>query len=140
MTVLGVGVDIVDIERFTRALERTPALRARLFGPVDTQPHDLAAQDLAAQDLAAQDLAGQSLAARFAAKEATLKALGGNISGFSWHDIQVSGERGQQPKLVLSGGVAKRAALAGVTSTHLSMSHDGGMAIAFVVVDGEPRS
>jgi holo-[acyl-carrier protein] synthase len=135
MTVLGVGVDIVDIERFTRALERTPALRARLFGPVDTQP-----QDLAAQDLAAQDLAGQSLAARFAAKEATLKALGGNISGFSWHDIQVTGERGQQPKLVLSGGVAKRAALAGVTSTHLSMSHDGGMAIAFVVVDGEPRS
>jgi holo-[acyl-carrier protein] synthase len=130
MTVLGVGVDIVDIERFTRALERTPALRARLFGPVDTQP----------QDLAGQDLAGQSLAARFAAKEATLKALGVNISGFSWHDIQVSGERGQQPKLVLSGGVAKRAALAGVTSTHLSMSHDGGMAIAFVVVDGEPRS
>jgi holo-[acyl-carrier protein] synthase len=92
---------------------------------VDTQP---------------QDLAGQSLAARFAAKEATLKALGGNISGFSWHDIQVSGERGQQPKLVLSGGVARRAALSGVTSTHLSMSHDGGMAIAFVVVDGEPRS
>lgn len=135
MTVLGVGVDIVDIERFTRALERTPALRARLFGPVDTQP-----QDLAAQDSAAQDLAGQSLAARFAAKEATLKALGGNISGFSWHDIQVTGERGQQPKLVLSGGVARRAALSGVTSTHLSMSHDGGMAIAFVVVDGEPRS
>ncbi len=135
MTVLGVGVDIVDIERFTRALERTPALRQRLFGPVDTKP-----QDLAAQDLAAQDLAGQSLAARFAAKEATLKALGGNISGFSWHDIHVTGERGQQPKLVLSGGVAQRAALSGVTSTHLSMSHDGGMAIAFVVVDGEPRS
>ena len=135
MTVLGVGVDIVDIERFTRALERTPALRQRLFGPVDTQP-----QDLEAQDLAAQDLAAQSLAARFAAKEATLKALGGNISGFSWHDIQVTGERGQQPKLVLSGGAAKRAALSGVTSTHLSMSHDGGMAIAFVVVDGEPRS
>lgn len=130
MTVLGVGVDIVDIERFTRALERTPALRQRLFGPVDTQP----------QDLPAQDLAGQSLAARFAAKEATLKALGGNISGFSWHDIQVTGERGQQPKLVLSGGVAKRAASSGVTSTHLSMSHDGGMAIAFVVLDGEPRS
>ena len=135
MTVLGVGVDIVDIERFTRALERTPAHRQRLFGPVDTQP-----QDLAAQDLAVQDLAAQSLAARFAAKEATLKALGGNISGFSWHDIQVTGERGQQPKLVLSGGVAKRAALSGVTSTHLSMSHDGGMAIAFVVVDGVPRS
>jgi holo-[acyl-carrier protein] synthase len=125
MTVLGVGVDLVDIERFSRALERTPALRQRLFGPLDTE---------------FQDLAGQSLAARFAAKEATLKALGGSVPGFSWHDIQVTGERGQQPKLVLSGGVAERAAHSGVTSTHLSLSHDAGMAIAFVVVDGEARS
>jgi holo-[acyl-carrier protein] synthase len=124
MTVLGVGVDLVDIERFTRALERTPALRQRLFGPLEISP---------------EDLGTQSLAARFAAKEAMLKALGGNIPGFSWHDIQVTGERGHQPQLVLSGGVAKHAALSGVTSTHLSMSHDGGMAIAFVVVDGEAR-
>jgi holo-[acyl-carrier protein] synthase len=106
MTVLGVGVDLVDIERFSRALERTPALRQRLFGPLDTE---------------SQDLAGQSLAARFAAKEATLKALGGNVPG-------------------LSGGVAERAAHSGVTSTHLSLSHDAGMAIAFVVVDGEASS
>jgi holo-[acyl-carrier protein] synthase len=125
MTVLGVGVDVVDIERFSRALERTPALRQRLFGPLDISP---------------EDLGTQSLAARFAAKEAMLKALGGNIPGFSWHDIQVTGERGQQPKLVLSGGVAKRAAHSGVTATHLSLSHDAGMAIAFVVVDGEVRS
>jgi holo-[acyl-carrier protein] synthase len=125
MTVLGVGVDLVDIERFSRALERTPALRQRLFGPLDISP---------------EDLGTQSLAARFAAKEAFLKALGGNIPGFSWHDIQVTGERGQQPKLVLSGGVAKRAAHSGVTATHLSLSHDAGMAIAFVVVDGEVRS
>jgi holo-[acyl-carrier protein] synthase len=125
MTVLGVGVDLVGIERFSRALERTPALRQRLFGQLDISP---------------EDLGTQSLAARFAAKEAMLKALGGNIPGFSWHDIQVTGERGQQPKLVLSGGVAKRAAHSGVTATHLSLSHDAGMAIAFVVVDGEARS
>ncbi len=125
MTVLGVGVDLLDIERFGRALERTPALRQRLFGPLDISP---------------EDLGTQSLAARFAAKEALLKALGGNIPGFSWHDIQVTGERGQQPKLVLSGGVAKRAAHSGVTATHLSLSHDAGMAIAFVVVDGEASS
>jgi holo-[acyl-carrier protein] synthase len=125
MTVLGVGVDLVDIERFSRALERTPALRQRLFGPLDISP---------------EDLGTQSLAARFAAKEAMLKALGGNIPGFSWHDIQVTGERGQQPKLVLSGAVAKRAAHSGVSATHLSLSHDAGMAIAFVVVDGEVRS
>ena len=125
MTVLGVGVDVVDINRFSRALERTPALRARLFGPLDTQR---------------EDIGDQSLAARFAAKEAVLKALGGNVPGFSWQDIQVTGDRGQQPHIVLSGGVAERAAESGVTSTHLSMSHDGGMAIAFVVVDGGKRS
>lgn len=125
MTVLGVGVDVVDIDRFSRALERTPALRARLFGPLDTQR---------------EDVGDQSLAARFAAKEAMLKALGGNVPGFSWRDIQVTGDRGQQPQIVLSGGVAKCAAESGVTSTHLSMSHDGGMAIAFVVVDGGKRA
>jgi holo-[acyl-carrier protein] synthase len=122
MTVLGVGVDLVDVERFSRALERAPALRERLFGDLD---------------IGSEALADQSLAARFAAKEATLKALGGNIAGFSWHDIQVTGLRGQPPTLVLTGGVAKRAAQHGVSATHLSLSHDGGMAIAFVVVDGQ---
>jgi len=125
MTVLGVGVDLVDIERFSRAMERTPALRGRLFGALENS---------------VEHVGDQSLAARFAAKEATLKALGGNVPGFTWHDIQVQGERGHPPQLVLSGGVAKRAADVGVTVTHLSLSHDGGMAIAFVVVDGGARS
>lgn len=121
MTVMGVGVDVVDVERFARALERTPALRARLFSGSETDSREFDAQ---------------SLAVRFAAKEATLKALGGHIEGFGWHDIRVQGERGEQPSLVLSGGVAERARTRGVTNTHLSLSHDGGVAIAFVVLDG----
>lgn len=121
MTVVGVGVDLVDIERFSRALERTPALRERLFSATETDGRELSAQ---------------SLAARFAAKEAALKALGGHIEGFGWHDIRVAGEAGQPPTLVLAGGVAHRAQTRGVTGTHLSLSHDAGVAIAFVVLDG----
>ena len=122
MSVVGVGVDLVDIERFSRALQRTPALRTRLFSDVEIE---------------GRELTTQSLAARFAAKEAALKALGGHIEGFGWHDIRVDGDPGQPPTLVLSGGVARRASTRGVTSTHLSLSHDGGVAIAFVVLDGQ---
>jgi holo-[acyl-carrier protein] synthase len=115
---VGVGVDIVDIARFERALERTPSLAQRLFG-----------------DAAGAGLSGISLAARFAAKEATLKALGGHIEGFSWHDIAVIGESGQQPALQLTGGTKARADHRKVTRHHVSLSHDAGMAIAFVVME-----
>jgi holo-[acyl-carrier protein] synthase len=118
---VGVGVDIVDIARFERALARTPRLRERLFGDPDAS---------------GEELNSASLAARFAAKEATLKALGGNIEGFSWHDIHVTREAGQRPGLVLSGGVEARASARLVVSHHVSLSHDGGMAIAFVVMEG----
>jgi holo-[acyl-carrier protein] synthase len=116
--VVGVGVDIVDIARFERALARTPALAHRLFG-----------------DRADLSLPGASLAARFAAKEATLKALGGNIDGFLWSDIDVQGAPGAPPNLHLFGGTKARALDRKVTSHHLSLSHDAGMAIAFVVMD-----
>ena len=118
---VGVGVDIVDIARFERALARAPRLRERLFSGADAS---------------GEDLTSASLAARFAAKEATLKALGGNIEGFSWHDIHVTREAGQRPELVLSGGVEARASACLVVSHHVSLSHDGGMAIAFVVMEG----
>ena len=121
--VVGIGVDLVDIERFERALARTPRLHERLFGDTDT---------------ARENLSAHSLAARFAAKEATLKALGGNISGFSWYDIQVAGDAGSPPSLVLAGATLARAGEKGATSWHLSLSHDRGMAVAFVVMEGTP--
>ena len=116
--VVGIGVDIVDVARFERALERTPRLADRLFGK--------------AFDPA---MTGASLAARFAAKEATLKALGGHIGGFRWTDIQVVGDKGQTPQLSLTGSTHARAAQKDISSQHLSLSHDGGMAIAFVVME-----
>ena len=119
--VVGIGVDLVDVERFERALTRTPKLRDRLFG---------------SSDLTRENLSAQSFAARFAAKEATLKALGGHLRGFSWHDIQVTGEAGQPPTLVLAGAALARARERGASSWHLSLSHDKGMALAFVVMEG----
>jgi holo-[acyl-carrier protein] synthase len=122
MSVVGIGVDVVDIDRFTRALARTPALKNRLFSAIEQE---------------ARGGAGHSLAARFAAKEATLKALGGNIVGFTWHDIAVTGEHLQPPILELSGHTKEMAESNGVGHTHLSLSHDAGVAVAFVVLERE---
>lgn len=116
--VVGIGVDIVDVARFERAMERTPRLADRLFGEA-FEP----------------DMPGVSLAARFAAKEATLKALGGHIPGFLWTDIQVTGPKGHTPQLTLTGSTQIRAQEKEVSNHHLSLSHDGGMAIAFVVME-----
>lgn len=126
--VIGIGVDVVDVERFQRALQRTPALKKRLFGPLDVAGIGSGKAEVL------------SLAARFAAKEATLKALGGNIEGFSWLDVQVSRDLGRAPTLAISGGAANRATDLGITGWHLSISHDGPVAVAFVVASaGESR-
>jgi len=122
--IIGVGVDTVDLARFGRALERTPALRARLFGESDIA------------ELGEGSAEVSSLAARFAAKEAALKALGGNIPGFSWHDIQVERQPGRAPTLKIRGGALSRATELGATRWHLSLSHDGPIATALVVAEG----
>lgn len=115
--ILGIGVDVVDIARFGRSLERTPPLRDRLFARTE------------------RDLPLSSLAARFAAKEALIKASG-DSSGFTWHDMVVKSDASRRPVLVTSGEVARRLELLGVVATHLSLSHDAGIASAFVVLEG----
>ena len=119
--IIGVGIDVVDIGRFEESLERTPALRDKLFTP----------------DEAA--LPVQSLAARFAAKEALAKALGAP-RGLGWHDCEVLREQDGRPLLELRGTVLARANDLGVVSTHLSLSHDAGIASAMVVLEGDAPS
>lgn len=115
MTV-GIGVDVVDVARFQASLDRTPALLVKLFTPAEAV------------------LPVESLAARFAAKEALAKALGapGNLA---WHDAEVVPLPSGQPTLELRGSVLARAEELGVTRTHLSLTHDGGVAIAFVTLE-----
>ena len=114
--IVGVGIDVVDVERFGETLTRTPALRERLFTETElTRP-----------------LA--SLAARFAAKEAMAKALGAP-SGLHWIDAEVQTDDTGRPSLVLSGSVARRAEELGATRVHVSLSHDAGIASAVVVLE-----
>jgi len=116
MAVIGVGIDVVDIERFVTSLERTPGLRERLFTPAEaTRPP-------------------ASLAARFAAKEALAKALGAPV-GMAWHDAEVISESSGRPLLEMRDSVRARAGELGVTSVHLSLSHDAGIASAVVVLE-----
>lgn len=121
--IIGVGIDVAEIERFDAALERTPQLAQRLF----------LEQELL---LPGGDRRGiASLAARFAAKEALAKALGAP-GGLLWTDAEVYVEETGQPRLRVSGTVAARAAELGVRQWHVSLSHDAGVASAVVIAEG----
>lgn len=91
---------------------------------------------IAARVLCEQEVArpAQSQAARFAAKEALVKALGSPV-GLSWHDAEVLVDAYGAPSFQLRGATAERARRQGIDAIHLSLSHDGGMAIAFVVCE-----
>lgn len=117
--IVGVGIDVVEVERFLATLERAPGLRTRLF----TAPE--------------RDLPPASLAARFAAKEAIAKALGAPV-GLRWQDATVRRVVGGAPMVELTGTVAAAAEAAGVTRWHLSISHDAGIASAVAVAEGDP--
>jgi holo-[acyl-carrier protein] synthase len=116
VAVVGIGVDAVLVERFIASLARTPGLEARLFTSAERGRPD------------------ESLAARFAAKEAVAKAIGAP-QGLSWHDVEVQSEEGGRPRLAVTGAVADAAAELGIARWHVSLSHDGGMAVAMVVAE-----
>ena len=119
--VRGVGVDAVDIERFRTSLARTPTMRDRLF----------TADELAYVAPKADPV--PSLAARFAAREAVMKALGVGLGAFGFHDVWVRRAESGQPELVVTGPAAALADAAGITGWHLSITHTASVAIAYVV-------
>ncbi|SFB83467.1 holo-ACP synthase [Streptomyces aidingensis] len=120
--IVGVGIDVAEIDRFAEALERTPQLADRLF----------VASELRLPSGERRGVA--SLAARFAAKEALAKALGAP-PGLRWTDAEVFTEPGGRPRLRVTGTVLARAEQLGVTSWHLSLSHDAGVASAVVIAE-----
>ncbi|GGP80856.1 holo-ACP synthase [Streptomyces virginiae] len=121
--IVGVGIDVAEIERFGAALARTPGLAGRLFVEAElTLP-------------SGERRGTASLAARFAAKEALAKALGAP-AGLLWTDAEVYVEDSGQPRLRVSGTVQARALALGVKSWHISLSHDAGVASAVVIAEG----
>lgn len=114
--IVGVGVDVVALERFAESIERTPSLKDRLF----------------TEDERGAELS--TLAGTFAAKEALAKSLGAPL-GLDWHDAVVRHDELGRPYLQTSGTVADAAARRGVSHWHLSISHDAGVAIAMVIAE-----
>lgn len=119
--IVGIGVDLVDIPRFEHSLSRTPRLLERLFTPGE------------------RTLPPRSLAARYAAKEALIKALGGS-DGVHWTEIEITPEPSGRPWFTLTGSTATVVAERGITTLHLSMSHDAGLATAYVVAESAAAS
>jgi holo-[acyl-carrier protein] synthase len=119
MTAARIGIDMLEIERLERALERRPRLAERLF----TDAERAYALERARP--------AEHLAARFCAKEAVAKALG--LSGWSFRDVEVVATGGA-PELRLSGAAADRARELGVTSTAVSLTHTRTTAAATALV------
>jgi len=122
--VIGVGVDVVDVERFRASLTRTPTMRERIFTLAELE-HVATKYDPVL-----------SLAARFAAREAVMKAMGLGLGAFGFHDASVRIDDAGAPHLIISGQAAALATDRGIDTWHLSLAHDGGMATAMVVASG----
>ena len=114
--ILGIGVDVCSVARITTTCSR-PGFTDRVF------------------TLAEQHGSEQTLAGRFAAKEALAKALGAP-AGLRWSDCEVLSDETGRPDLVVTGTVAERIDELGGSRLHVSISHDAGVAVAMVVVEG----
>lgn len=112
-SIIGIGIDVVAIDRFQESLDRTPGLLNRVFKPNESK------------------LKVSRLAARFAAKEALAKALNAK-SAFNWQEVEVINEPTGKPSFIFTGEMANRLANHKV---HLTLSHDGGIASAMVIVE-----
>jgi holo-[acyl-carrier protein] synthase len=121
--IIGIGIDLVDIERFRRSLARTPSMRNRLFTQVEL--------DYVAPKLDPVP----SLAARFAAREAVMKSLGIGLGAFGFHEVWVERAESGQPSLMITGQAQVLAEAAGITSWHLSLTHSASTAGAYVVAE-----
>ena len=124
--IAGIGVDVVHVPRIRQALARW---QDRFLERVFTS-------DEIAYARRRRDPA-EHLAARFAAKEAALKALGTGLSmGVRWREVEVVRDRGQRPRLALTGRTAEIGAARGVRALHVSLTHDGEYAMAQVLAEG----
>jgi holo-[acyl-carrier protein] synthase len=125
-TLVGVGVDAVDVDRFRRVLARRPQLSDRLFTEAE-RTYALRASDPVPR-----------LSTRFAAKEAAMKALGVGLGAFPFAEMEVIRLDLDAPTMVLRGSALARATGAGVVRWHLSLTHTDQVAMAMVIAEGGP--
>jgi holo-[acyl-carrier protein] synthase len=123
VAIIGIGIDLVDIERFRTSLARTPSMRTRLFTEVELAY------------VAPQTDPVPSLAARFAAREAVMKSLGLGLGAFGFHEVWVERAASGEPSLAVTGRALELADAAGVRRWHLSLTHSASTAGAYVVAE-----
>ncbi len=116
-----IGVDNVDIERFRESLARTPSMRTRLFVAAELDYVSAKADPV------------PSLAARFAAREALMKALGVGLGAFGFHDAWVARADSGVPSLVITGRAATLVAATGLTDWQVTLTHSALVATAVVL-------
>jgi holo-[acyl-carrier protein] synthase len=123
--IVSIGVDIIEVARIREVLARTPRFAERVFTPAERAYCD-----------GRGVVAAQHYAARFAAKEAALKALQTGWSGaISWQDVEVASRDTGAPYLILHGQVQELFEKSGATSMHVSLSHTNEHAIAQVILE-----
>lgn len=119
--IVGLGVDIVEIDRMQRALERYPRLKERLFTPAEREYCESHARSFV------------HYALRFAAKEAVSKVLGTGMRGLRWQDIEVVRDGKGKPYPVLTGSAASTATALGIGIFYLSLSYTHQSAVASAI-------
>ena len=127
--IIGIGLDLVEVARMRASVRRSGERFAkRVFTPDEIAY------------CAGRARKFEHLAARFAAKEAALKALGTGITGWaSMQEVEVVHDAAGRPEIRLRGGVLRRARALGMKTSHLSISHTEGIAAAVVVLEGGRR-
>jgi holo-[acyl-carrier protein] synthase len=123
--IVSIGIDIIEVARIREVLLRTPRFVERVFTPAERAYCD-----------GRSAVAAQHYAARFAAKEAALKALQtGWRGGIGWQDVEIASRDSGAPYLILHGPVRELFEKTGAAAAHLSMSHTSEHAIAQVVLE-----
>jgi len=123
--IISIGIDIIEVARIREVLLRTPRFAERVFTAAERKYCDTRGV-----------VAAQHYAARFAAKEAALKALQtGWRGGISWQDVEVAARESGAPYLIFRGQVLEVYKKFSATATHLSLSHTNEHAIAQVILE-----
>ncbi|MDD2331567.1 MAG: holo-ACP synthase [Candidatus Cloacimonetes bacterium] len=122
--IFGIGTDLVCIERIKGVIEKNPRFPERVFTPSEIDYCSAKANPY------------QSYAARFAAKEAFMKALGTGWNGvISWMDIEIFNTGGGKPEIRTRNATAELLEQSGISKIHVSLSHDRDYACAYVVLE-----
>ena len=119
----GIGVDAVDIERFRDSILRTPSMVDRIFTIPELEYVEPKSDPV------------PSLAARFAAREAVMKAMGLGLGAFGFHEVWVERAESGEPHLQVTGRAKELADERGITRWHLSLTHTAIVAIAHVIAE-----